>query len=47
LFVYTTQPSMVAFGTSYGPAAKEHALAITAVELDAYAPPSSKILALR
>src|SRR6266852_1881725 len=31
---------MVALGHSYGPTAKQHALAMTAVELDAYAPPS-------
>jgi hypothetical protein len=41
-----TQPSMVALGHSYGPAAKQHALAITAVELEAYAPPSSITRAL-
>ena len=45
LFVYTTIPSMVALGTRYGPHEKHEALAITAVELDAYAPPSSRMRA--
>ena len=45
LLVYTTIPSIVAFGHSYGPTEKHDALAITAVELDAYAPPSSRMRA--
>src|SRR5207244_12937773 len=40
LFVYTHVPSSSAFGTSYGPAANVVALAMTAGEEDAYAPPS-------
>ena len=36
---------MRACGHSYGPAAVEAALVQTAVELDAYAPPSSRIRA--
>jgi hypothetical protein len=35
LFVYMTHPSMVAFGHRYGPTAKQDALAMTAVELEA------------
>jgi len=35
--------SISAFGTSYGPQANEAALEHTAVELDAYAPPSRRI----
>ena len=42
LFVNTLVASISAFGTLYGPHAKEAALAVTAVELDAYAPPSSR-----
>jgi hypothetical protein len=44
--VYTTYESISAFGTSYGPQANEAAFEQTAVELDAYAPPSSRIRAL-
>jgi hypothetical protein len=44
LFVYTDVHSISAFGTAYGPHAKHAALAVTAVELEAYAPPSSRIL---
>ncbi len=40
LFVYATVASMRALGTAYGPQPSVAALAITAVELDAYAPPS-------
>ena len=43
LFVYTASPSIRTLSTPYGPGAKEHALEITAVELDAYAPPSRRI----
>jgi hypothetical protein len=45
LFVYATNDVMRAFGTAYGPAAKHAAFEHTAVELDAYAPPSSTIRA--
>src|SRR5918994_583791 len=34
LFVYTHVPSISTFSTAYGPTANEHALEITAVELD-------------
>jgi hypothetical protein len=40
LFVYTASPSISTFSTAYGPTAKEHAFEMTAVELEAYAPPS-------
>ena len=43
LFEYTQVPSISRLSTAYGPTAKEHALEMTAVELDAYAPPSSRI----
>ena len=36
-------PSISALSTRYGPHAKAHAFATTAVELEAYAPPSSRI----
>jgi hypothetical protein len=35
--------SISAFATLYGPSAKEAAFDVTAVELEAYAPPSSRI----
>jgi hypothetical protein len=35
--------SINALSTEYGPIAKEAAFEVTAVELEAYAPPSSKI----
>jgi hypothetical protein len=43
LFVYTTVDSMSALSVPYGPAANDAAFEATAVELDAYAPPSSRI----
>ena len=43
LFVYTARPSMRTLSTAYGPTANEQAFEITAVELDAYAPPSIRI----
>ena len=43
LFVYTAVPSSSALGTSYGPARKVVAFAITAVDDDANAPPSTTI----
>src|SRR6266700_3605322 len=45
LFVYATRQSITTFGTSYGPKPSVAALAATAVEDDAYAPPSSTIQA--
>ena len=45
LFVYTQVPSTRTFSTLYGPAAKQQAFASTAVELDAYAPPSRRMRA--
>ena len=36
---------MSAFGTAYGPHANEAAFEVTAVELEAYAPPSRRIFA--
>ena len=45
LFVYMHSASMRAFGTAYGPHANEAAFDVTAVELEAYAPPSSRIFA--
>jgi hypothetical protein len=45
LFVYTAVPSSSALGTSYGPVRNVVALAITAGEDDAYAPPSISIRA--
>ena len=44
LFVKTLVVSIRAFGTAYGPHANDAAFAVTAVELDAYAPPSSRML---
>ena len=43
LFVKTLVVSISAFGTAYGPHANDAAFAVTAVELDAYAPPSRRI----
>ena len=44
LFVYTDVDSISAFGDSYGPSENDAAFDVTAVEDDAYAPPSSRIL---
>ena len=41
----TAQPSMKAFGTTYGPQAKETAAASASEEVSAYAPASSRICA--
>ena len=46
LFVKTALHSVSAFGTAYGPQAKEAAFEQTAVELEAYAPPSRRIFVL-
>jgi hypothetical protein len=43
LFVYTAVASSSALSTRYGPTAKDAAFEATAVELDAYAPPSRRI----
>src|SRR4051812_12507124 len=43
LSVYMTYESISALGTSYGPQANDAAFEHTAVELDAYAPPSRTI----
>ncbi len=43
LFEYTHVDSSSAFATAYGPHANAAAFDVTAVELDAYAPPSSRI----
>ena len=45
LLVRTAQPSMKAFGTTYGPQAKETAAASASDEVSAYAPASSRICA--
>ncbi len=43
LFVYTAVDSTSALSTRYGPIANDAAFDATAVELDAYAPPSSRM----
>ena len=43
LFVYTHRLSISALSTAYGPHAKDAAFDVTAVELEAYAPPSSRM----
>ena len=43
LFVYTAVASISALSTRYGPSANDAAFEATAVELEAYAPPSSRI----
>ncbi len=45
LLVRTAQPSMKAFGTTYGPQAKETAAARASDDWSAYAPASSRICA--